>query len=68
MDDLDILDDSKNTDEFKRIPLIILRSSEAEEGIVEGYEKSANAYLMKPVGVDEFVNLARSFGVFYGYR
>jgi chemotaxis family two-component system response regulator Rcp1 len=35
--------------EFRRIPVVVLTSSDAEEDIARSYELSANAYLTKPV-------------------
>ena len=43
--------------ELRRIPVVVLTSSEAEEDVVRSYELSANAYLTKPVDFDGFVEI-----------
>jgi len=62
---IDVLETIKDDPELRGIPVIILTSSTAEEDVVQGYEKHANAYLTKPVDADEFVDIARTIGEFW---
>lgn len=62
---LEVLERIKADPDLKRIPVIVLTSSGAEEDIVESYDGHANAYLRKPVDADQFVDLARSIGEFW---
>lgn len=65
MDGTEVLSQIKGTPELKTIPVIVLTSSRAEEDIVKSYELHANAYLLKPVDADEFIDLARTLGNFW---
>lgn len=61
----DVLEEIKASPGLKTIPTIVLTSSEAEEDIVKGYDEHANAYLTKPVDVDEFIDLGRTIAHFW---
>ena len=54
IDGLDVLKKIKEDPLLKRIPVIMLTTSEREEDIVRSYEHYANSYLTKPVGFKEF--------------
>ena len=51
--------------ELRRIPVVVLTSSQAQEDVVKSYELSANAYLTKPVDPDAFTETARTFERFW---
>ena len=65
VDGMTVLEEIKTSDSLRRIPVIILTSSEAEEDVVESYENHSNAYLTKPINPDEFLDLVRSFERFW---
>jgi len=48
-----------------RIPVVILTSSEAEQDIVDSYDRHANAYLTKPVNFEGFVDIVRRIEEFW---
>ena len=54
IDGIEVLKKIKQDDLLKRIPVIMLTTSEREEDIVRSYEHYANSYLTKPVGFKEF--------------
>ena len=54
MDGIEVLRVIKEHTELKRIPVIMLTTSEREEDISEAYNYYANSYLTKPVGYQEF--------------
>lgn len=56
-DGREVLEDMEADPQMRRIPVVVLTSSEAEEDIVRSYELSANAYLTKPVDFDGFVEI-----------
>ncbi|MGB9979773.1 response regulator [Methanobacterium sp.] len=60
----EVLKEIKCDDELKRIPVVILTTSTAEEDIIECYNNHANCYITKPLDFDEFANtmdLIKSF-------
>jgi CheY-like chemotaxis protein len=65
MDGREVLADIKEDDDLKSIPTIILTSSRAETDIVRSYELQANAYLCKPLQLDEFETLVASASDFW---
>ena len=50
---------------LKRIPVVILTTSKAEEDIVRAYDLHANCYVNKPVGLDEFITVVQSIEDFW---
>jgi len=56
-DGKEVLRDVKSDPDLRRIPVVVLTSSEAEEDIVESYDLHANAYLKKPVEFDGFIDI-----------
>lgn len=65
VDGMDVLETIKEEPELRRIPVVVLTGSDAEEDVVESYENYVNAYLTKPIDPDEFVDLVRSFEDFW---
>ena len=59
MDGKEFLDVVKNDDALKAIPVIMLTSSQAPAEIRECYRRHANSYILKPSGLDKFIDLAR---------
>ncbi|WP_276259464.1 response regulator [Haloglomus litoreum] len=53
----DVLADIKHDEELKRIPVVILTSSDAEEDMIRTYNEHANAYLTKPVDFQGFLDV-----------
>ena len=51
---IEVLKEVKNDDELKRIPVIMLTSSKADQDIIESYGEHANGYIVKPVDVTQF--------------
>jgi two-component system, chemotaxis family, response regulator Rcp1 len=49
----------------RRIPVIVLTTSQADEDILHAYNLHANCYITKPVGLDQFVNVVRSIEEFW---
>jgi len=51
--------------QFKRIPVIILTTSEAEKDVISAYEKNANSYIVKPVSFDQFIDVVQALEEFW---
>jgi CheY-like chemotaxis protein len=63
-DGRDVLEELEDDDDLRRIPVVVLTSSEAEEDIAKSYQLNANAYVTKPVdfdGFSEIVNRIENF-------
>ncbi|HEV8537762.1 MAG TPA: response regulator [Bacteroidota bacterium] len=65
-DGLEVLQDLKSDGRLKNIPIVVLTSSRQEQDLVESYHLGANAYVVKPVGFDEFLTAIKGLGVFWG--
>jgi len=64
-DGWEVLEEVKEDPDLRRVPVIVLTSSEAEEDIVKSYDLQANAYLTKPVDFGGFMDIVRSFEEFW---
>ena len=53
----EVLEEMHADPETRRIPVIVLTSSNAEKDVVRSYELCANGYLTKPVDPDEFIGV-----------
>ena len=60
-----VLEEIKTDPELRRIPVIVLSTSEAIEDVTESYDLHANAYVTKPVDFDEFVRVIRQIDAFF---
>ena len=64
-DGREVLAEIKRDEELKRIPVVILTTSKAEEDIVRSYDLHANCYVTKPVDLEKFIVVVRSIDVFW---
>jgi CheY-like chemotaxis protein len=62
---LEVLAEIKADTELRVIPVVILTSSGAERDVLQSYERNANAYVTKPIDIDEFLAAIRSLGDFW---
>jgi CheY-like chemotaxis protein len=62
---LDLLKELKDHPDLRRIPVVILSSSEAEEDVIKSYDHHANAYVTKPVDLDEITTIVQSIDEFW---
>ena len=65
MDGCEVLHEIKNDSDLKRIPVVILTSSAAEQDILKSYDLHANCYITKPVDIQGFVTLVKSVENFW---
>ncbi|MGE5486312.1 MAG: response regulator [bacterium] len=64
-DGREVLAELKNHPEYKRIPVVVMTSSEAEEDIVRAYTSHANCYITKPVDLKQFLKVVSSIEDFW---
>lgn len=65
VDGLQVLDRIKNDDALKSIPVVVLTSSREEQDLVRSYRLGVNAYVVKPVGFQAFIEAVQDLGVFW---
>jgi two-component system response regulator len=65
VDGREVLAKVKADDRLRRIPIVILTTSEAEEDVLKSYDLHANAYITKPVDFDSFVQVVRQVDDFF---
>ena len=56
-DGREVLAEIKADPRFKRIPVVILTTSKAEEDIIHSYDLHANAFITKPVDLAQFMKV-----------
>lgn len=61
----EVLKEIKSNKRTKRIPVVILTSSQEEEDIIKGYDLGANSYVRKPVDYKDFVQVVNNMGVYW---
>ena len=59
------LQDIKADEMLKRIPVVVLTTSKAEEDVLRTYNLHANCYVTKPVDLEKFIVVVRSIDVFW---
>ena len=64
-DGREVLAEIKADSQLKRIPVVILTTSQAEEDILRAYNLNANCYVSKPVDLDQFIKVVRSINDFW---
>ncbi len=61
----EVLAEIKEDPKLKRIPVVILTVSEAEQDILKSYNLHANCYITKPVNLDRFIEVVKSIEDFW---
>ena len=62
---LEVLKVIKDNPKLKRIPVVILTSSKEDTDLIKSYELGVNAYVVKPVDFEQFVEAVKSIGIFW---
>ncbi len=65
MDGREVLAALKEDPELRRIPVVVLTTSEAEEDVLRSYSLHANAYVTKPVDFHRFIEVVRQIDEFF---
>ena len=64
-DGREVLLDIKKDKDLKKIPVIVLTTSQAEEDILKVYDLNANCFISKPVDLEQFINVVKSIEDFW---
>jgi two-component system, response regulator len=65
VDGLEVLRQMKSEPELRLIPVVIMTSSREEGDVLRGYELGVNAYVVKPVKFQDFVQAVKQVGAFW---
>ncbi len=65
MNGLDVLTRMREDEHMRRVPVVILSSSREEVDLARSWDLGANAYVIKPVDVDQFFDAVRTLGQFW---
>ncbi|MEN9153575.1 response regulator [Xanthomonas perforans] len=65
MDGLEVLKQVRSDETLKRLPVVILSSSREESDLARSWDLGVNAYVVKPVDVDQFFNAVKTLGTFW---
>ena len=64
-DGREVLQEIKNDNKLKHIPVVVLTTSDTDEDILSSYDLGANCYVNKPLGMEEFAQIVRSIEDFW---
>lgn len=62
---IDVLRQIKSDENLKMIPVVVLSSSGEERDVIESYTLGVNAYVVKPVDIQQFLEAIRKLGLFW---
>lgn len=64
-DGREVLAEIKADDKLKRIPVVILTTSQDEQDVFKSYDLHANCYITKPVDLEQFITVVKSVEEFW---
>src|SRR5690349_19090766 len=62
----EVLAEVKNDPELRRIPVVVLTTSQAHEDIIKSYDLHASVHVSKPVDFDDFAGVVKQIDDFFG--
>ncbi len=65
VDGLEVLRTVRADPRLRTIPVVVLTSSREEQDVVRSYELGVNAYVVKPVQFEKFVDAVKELGLFW---
>jgi CheY-like chemotaxis protein len=65
MDGREVLAAIKASEDLRRIPVVVLTTSKAEEDVLKTYDLHANCYITKPVGMAKFIEVIKMIDDFW---
>ncbi|MFI7079165.1 response regulator [Micromonospora sp. NPDC049903] len=66
MDGRQVLGEVKNDEDLRTIPIVVLTTSNADTDIISSYTLQANAYVTKPIDLDDFNDVVHRIDEFFG--
>ncbi len=65
VDGLEVLRVIKSDPNLRTLPVVMLTASREEQDVVKSYQLGVNAYVVKPVGFQKFVEAVKQVGAFW---
>ncbi|WDS34894.1 response regulator [Pseudoxanthomonas sp.] len=65
MDGMEVLRSIREDESLKTMPVVILSSSREESDLARSWDLGANAYVVKPVDIDQFFTAVKTLGTFW---
>jgi CheY-like chemotaxis protein len=65
VDGLEVLKHIKADERTRRIPVVVLTSSQEDQDVVESYKLGVNSYVSKPVEFDDFIEAVSTLGLYW---
>ncbi len=65
VDGLEVLRQLRADERTRRLPVVILTSSQEQQDIMAGYDLGANSYVRKPVDFTQFAEAVRTLGLYW---
>lgn len=62
---LEVLKEIRTNPKTKKIPVVVLTSSQEEQDIIQSYEYGVNSYIVKPVDFDKFQDAVADVGFYW---
>ena len=62
---IEVLNEIKSDPNLRKIPVVVLTASQAEEDVVKAYSGHANCYLTKPLDLDDFLKVVQAIKSFW---
>lgn len=64
-DGREVLGEIKTDEDLRRIPVVVLTVSKADEDILKAYNLNANCYITKPIGLNQFIKVVKTIEEFW---
>ena len=64
-DGREVLAEIKGDPSLRKIPVVVLTTSKAEEDVARAYDLNCNCYITKPVDLDQFIKVVQSIDDFW---
>ncbi|HEU6448010.1 MAG TPA: response regulator [Verrucomicrobiae bacterium] len=65
VDGLEVLRAIRNDPQLRMVPVVMITSSREEQDLVQSYQLGVNAYVVKPVDFQKFVDSVKELGMFW---
>ena len=65
MNGQEVLAEVKTDERLKRIPVVVLTTSKAEQDVLKSYDLHANCYITKPIDLKQFIHVVQSIENFW---